>query len=669
MLKQGSARGFSIEMMGARADDGGAMGNNRNFSQREYAGGPYPYDDDSNSISTGRSVGSSMHAWFDISTSVACSIGRDSQGSGSGFSAGAVAPSNRKAPFPDSDAANYDEYDNISRGRSLGSSAHHQMSVATASNEMDSSGSGSASGSGSSGGAVAPPFKPKVTARETQSPRVDHLINRRGPIGKSGYSGGKVVPANPMSTVREGESVGPMSSMAESEYGRDNDTWENYENELYHGNARLSFTRDAVSNVHGPMGASEPSGGEAPSLRRRSPPPARADPTSTERERESFGSRSAKGEYGRNNNPWDDYDDDLYHGNARSSFIRDPVSNMHGHIGTSGSSQTTTPTGTSRIPPQVSSKFPQFLSHEDNRGSIARDASTYMRGPVGKSCSSVGVVAPANPTSTERERDSFGSRLSMSESEYGRNNNPWADNDHALFHGNARSSFTRDPVSNMHGPPGSSGGAVSPADPTSTIRERESFGSRLSKGESKCGRNNNPWEDNEHELYHGNARLSFTHDPVFNMRGPTSASDSSQTTILAGKARILPQVSSQFPQIDQYLSHEENRRLARDPSSQFSHGAQSSHEESRGSRIDRDPLTKMRGPMGTSGTISRRVDCGKCVCEVFVAVLLLECAISSFVITTKPMIFYVFLFRSINEGRLLNRACSLSLRKRGKVRF
>ena len=576
MMKQGSARGFSIEMMGARADDGGAMGNNRNFSQREYAGGPYPYDDDLNSISTGRSMGSSMHAWFDISTSVASSIGRDSQGSGSGLSAGAVAPSNRKSPFPDSYASNYDEYDNISRGRSLGSSAHHSMSVATAINERDSSGSGSASESGSSGGAVAPPFKPKVTARETQSPRVDHLTNRRGPIGKSGFSGGKVVPANPMSTVREGESLGPMSSMAEFEYGRDNNTWENFEHELYHGNARSSFTRDAVSNVHGPVGASEPSGGDAPSLRRRSPPPSRADPTSTERERESFGSRSAKGEYGRKKNPWDD-EDDLYHGNARSSFIRDPVSNMHGHMGTSGSSQTTKPTGTSRIPPQVSSKFPQFLSHEENRGSIARGALTNMRGPVGKSGSSVGAVAPANPTSTERERDSFGSRLSM--------------------------------------------------------------------GESKCGRNNNPWEDNEHELYHGNARSSYTHDPVFNMRGPTSASDSSQTTILAGKARIPPKVSSQFPQIDQYLSHEENRRLARDPSSQFSYGAQSSHEESRGSRIDRDPLTKMRGPMGTSGTISRRVDCGECVCEFFVAVLLLECVISSFVITTKPIIFYVFSFQ------------------------
>ena len=104
-----------------------------------------------------------------------------------------------------------------------------------------------------------------------------------------------------------------------------------------------------------------------------------------------------------------------------------------------------------------------------------------------------------------------------------------------------------------------------------------------------------------------------------NMRGPMSTSGFSQATLLAGTARIPPGVSSQFPLIDQYLSHEENRgRLARDPSSQFSSGAQYlSHEESRGSRIDRDPLTKMRGPMGTSGICSRRVDSGKCVCDFF----------------------------------------------------
>jgi hypothetical protein len=623
MLKQGTARGFGIEMMGTRADDGGAMGNNRNFAQTEYAGGPYPYDDDYDSIST-RSLGSSMHALFDISRSVANTIGRESPGSGSGFSVGAVAPSNRKAPFPDSYASNHDEYDNISRGRSLGSSDHHPMSVASAIEERHSSGSGS--GSASSGGAVAPPAKPKVTARETQSPRVDNLANRRGPVGKSGFSGGKVVPAEPMSTVREGESLGPMSNIAESEHVRNNSQWENFEHELYHRNARSFSSLDAVSNVHGPMGTLKSSGGELPS---RSHPPARADPTSTERERDPLGSRSGKGEYGRTKNPKnprDDYENDLYHGSAGPSFIQNPMSDVHGHMGRSGSSQTTTPTGTARLPSQVSSQFPQFLSHEENRSRIARDPSTNIRGPVGTSELSVGAVASANPTSTVRERDSLGFRSSVAESEYVRSSSPWENYEHELYHGNLKSFSTLDAVSNMHGPMGtlkSSGGTITPADPTSTIRGRESFGSTLSGstlslGESKYGRNNNnPLEENENQSYPGNARSSFSQDLESNMRGPSSTSGASQT-MPAGTARIPPQVSSRFPQIDHYLSHKENRtRISRDPSTLFSHRVQySSHEESR-ARIDRDPLTNMRGPMGTSGTISRRVDSSKCVCDFF----------------------------------------------------
>ena len=232
-----------------------------------------------------------------------------------------------------------------------------------------------------------------------------------------------------------------------------------------------------------------------------------------------------------------------------------------------------------------------------------------------------GKVAPAHPTSTVWEGEALGSgRSSGRESEYGgrNNDNSWADIERELYQGNAMPAFSRRSSLDSDSSTTSAGKSRSQPRLPSQVPDKNPVlrrgGNSLSHvGTDEFGRNNKRApEDNEHESYRGSNDRSTFRDQSRSVHSPIRATNNSaQSTTSTHDTR--------------YLSREGNMgRIARDPSTMSSQ--HSNHEETRG-RTAQYSLTNMRGPMGTSGTNTRRVDSSKCV-PIF-CTLLLQNLISS----------------------------------------
>jgi hypothetical protein len=242
-----------------------------------------------------------------------------------------------------------------------------------------------------------------------------------------------------------------------------------------------------------------------------------------------------------------------------------------------------------------------------------------------------GKVAPAYPPSTVWEGETLGSgRGSVRESEYGGRNNTtsWADIERELYHGNAMPAFSRRSTLDSSDASVTSGGkSLSQPRLPSQVPDRSPVlkrgGNSLSHvGVNEYGRNNKRApEDNEHESHRrGDNRSTFRGDDRSILRGDDRSilrGDDRSTFRGEDKANFPSTMKATNSQSTtatrntRYFSHEGIMgRTAGDPSSKpIQH---SSHEETR-VRKPQITLTNMRGPKGTSGTNTRRVDSSKFV--------------------------------------------------------